>query len=99
MAIWQARRAQDNLILSFAARLPPQVKVNRIAPALVMFNEHDQAPGRERATRKNLLQREGGVEGLHFGRVGITPIGWPGSTSCLIRVRRLLSALKNRRWR
>jgi len=59
-----SKAAQDNLTLSFAARLAPQVKVNSIAPALVMFNEHDQAAYRERAKRKNLLQREGGVEEL-----------------------------------
>ncbi len=59
-----SKAAQDNLTLSFAARLAPRIKVNSIAPALVMFNEQDGERYREQARRKNLLQREGGVEEL-----------------------------------
>src|SRR5690606_39782772 len=32
----------DSLTLSFAARLAPRIKVNSIAPALLMFNEQDR---------------------------------------------------------
>ena len=36
-----SKAAQDNLTLSFAARLAPKIKVNSLAPALLMFNEED----------------------------------------------------------
>jgi len=56
-----SKAAQDNLTLSFAARLAPKVKVNSIAPALVLFNEADDDAYREIALKKSLLQREGGL--------------------------------------
>jgi dihydromonapterin reductase/dihydrofolate reductase len=59
-----SKAAQDNLTLSFAARLAPKVKVNSIAPALILFNEHDSEDYRDQARRKNLLRREGGLEEL-----------------------------------
>ena len=55
-----SKAAQDNLTLSFAAMLAPEVKVNSIAPALVLFNEHDDAAYREKTLRKSLMKREGG---------------------------------------
>lgn len=57
-----SKAAQDNLTLSFAARLAPIVKVNSIAPALVLFNEHDSADYRARTLAKNLIPREAGLE-------------------------------------
>ena len=57
-----SKAAQDNLTHSFAARLAPKVKVNSIAPALVMFNEHDDEQYRERAVEKNLMRRAGGAD-------------------------------------
>ena len=57
-----SKAAQDNLTLSFAASLAPAVKVNSIAPALVLFNEGDDAAYREKALSKSLLQREGGLD-------------------------------------
>jgi dihydromonapterin reductase/dihydrofolate reductase len=36
--------------------LAPKVKVNSIAPALVMFNENDSAAYREKALKKSLLE-------------------------------------------
>lgn len=59
-----SKAAQDNLTLSFAARLAPKIKVNSIAPALLLFNENDSETYREQARRKNLLQREGGIDEL-----------------------------------
>lgn len=59
-----SKAAQDNLTLSFAAQLAPKIKVNSIAPALLAFNERDDAPYRERAVSRNLLGREGGFESL-----------------------------------
>ena len=57
-----SKAAQDNLTLSFAARLAPAVKVNSIAPALILFNEDDGADYRAKALKKSLVQREGGLE-------------------------------------
>lgn len=59
-----SKAAQDNLTLSFAARLAPKIKVNSIAPALVSFNEDDDDDDghRANAVSKNLMGREGGYE-------------------------------------
>ena len=57
-----SKAAQDNLTLSFAAMLAPEVKVSSIAPALVLFNEDDDAEYREKTLKKSLMQREGGLE-------------------------------------
>ncbi|WP_432460607.1 MULTISPECIES: dihydromonapterin reductase [unclassified Agarivorans] len=50
-----------NLSLSFAARLAPAVKVNSIAPSLLMFNQHDDAAYRRKASAKSLMAKEGGA--------------------------------------
>ncbi|WP_281212984.1 dihydromonapterin reductase [Shewanella insulae] len=55
-----SKAALENMTLSFAAKLAPQVKVNAIAPALISFNEHDDAAYREKAMAKSVLAREGG---------------------------------------
>jgi dihydromonapterin reductase/dihydrofolate reductase len=57
-----SKAAQDNLTLSFAARLAPDVKVNSIAPALLLFNDGDEAGYREKALSKSLMRREGGLD-------------------------------------
>jgi dihydromonapterin reductase/dihydrofolate reductase len=57
-----SKAAQDNLTLSFAALLAPSVKVNSIAPALVLFNEDDGEAYREKTLAKSLLRREGGLD-------------------------------------
>ena len=57
-----SKAAQDNLTLSFSARLAPKVKVNSIAPALVIFNDDDDEDYRRKARNKSLMQREGGLE-------------------------------------
>ena len=59
-----SKAAQDNLTLSFSARLAPKVKVNSIAPSLVIFNADDDDAYRDRARRKSLMQREGGLDEL-----------------------------------
>lgn len=51
-----SKAALHNLTLSFSALLAPQVKVNSIAPALVMFNEHDSDEYRAKALQKSLLE-------------------------------------------
>ena len=57
-----SKAAQDNLTLSFSASLAPRIKVNSIAPALVIFNEDDDEQYREKARRKSLMQREAGLD-------------------------------------
>ena len=57
-----SKAAQDNLTLSFAARLGPRVKVNSIAPALILFNEGDDDAYREKALSKSVMRKEGGLE-------------------------------------
>ena len=57
-----SKAAMDNLTLSSSARLAPKVKVNSIAPALVMFNDHDDENYREKTLRKSLMRRAGGLD-------------------------------------
>ena len=52
----------DSLTLSFAARFAPQIKVNGIAPALVMFNAGDDADYRARTLAKSALGIEPGPD-------------------------------------
>ena len=59
-----SKAAQDNLTLSFAQRLAPRVKVNSIAPALILFNEADDDAYKEKALNKSLMRREGGLDEL-----------------------------------
>ncbi len=61
-----SKAALDNLTLSFATALAPLVKVNAIAPSLLMFNPDDDAAYRERARRKALLEvAPGEAEGVN----------------------------------
>ena len=41
---------------SFARKLAPEVKVNAIAPALVLFNEDDDETYRQKALNKSLMK-------------------------------------------
>jgi dihydromonapterin reductase/dihydrofolate reductase len=51
-----SKAALHNLTLSFAAKLAPKVKVNSIAPALVMFNQHDSPEYKAKALKKSVLE-------------------------------------------
>ncbi|WP_460140264.1 dihydromonapterin reductase [Pseudomonas sp. S2_E01] len=55
----------DSLTLSFAARYAPAIKVNGIAPALLMFNAHDDATYRAKALAKSALGIEPGGEVIY----------------------------------
>lgn len=55
----------ESLTLSFAAQLAPHIKVNGIAPALIQFNEHDDATYRQKALEKSALRLEPGPEVLY----------------------------------
>ena len=51
-----SKAALDNMTRSFARKLAPEVKVNAIAPAMIMFNEHDDAQYRQKALNKSLMK-------------------------------------------
>lgn len=51
-----SKAALHNLTLSFAQLLAPSVKVNNIAPALLMFNDHDSAEYRAKSLKKSILE-------------------------------------------
>ena len=51
-----SKAALNNLTLSFASSLAPKVKVNGIAPSMLMFNADDDDDYRARARRKSLLE-------------------------------------------
>lgn len=52
----------DSLTLSFAARYAPSIKVNGIAPALLLFNPDDNEAYRAKALAKSALGIEPGSE-------------------------------------
>lgn len=62
LAYAASKAALENLTQSFAAKLAPQVKVNSIAPALMLFNDHDDAEYRSKTLTKALLPKEGGEQ-------------------------------------
>lgn len=51
-----SKSALHNLTLSFSTLLAPDVKVNSIAPALLMFNEQDDDEYKAKALKKSLLE-------------------------------------------
>ncbi|WP_137818065.1 dihydromonapterin reductase [Pseudomonas sp. 2FG] len=55
----------DSLTLSFAAKFAPRIKVNGIAPALILFNEHDDAAYRAKTLGKSALGIEPGPEVIY----------------------------------
>jgi dihydromonapterin reductase/dihydrofolate reductase len=50
-----SKAALHNLTLSFARLLAPKVKVNSIAPSLLMFNESDSDEYKQKALSKSIL--------------------------------------------
>ncbi|MCD5997423.1 dihydromonapterin reductase [Pseudomonas sp. CDFA 602] len=55
----------ESLTLSFAARFAPRIKVNGIAPALLMFQPKDDAAYRANALAKSALGIEPGAEVIY----------------------------------
>lgn len=55
----------DSLVLSFAARFAPAIKVNGIAPALIQFNEGDDEAYRRKALAKSAIGIEPGAEVIY----------------------------------
>lgn len=56
-----SKAALANMTLSFAAAFAPEVKVNNIAPALILFNEGDSDAYKAKTLNKALIQHEGGL--------------------------------------
>lgn len=51
-----SKAALDNMTRSFAKKMAPEVKVNAIAPSLILFNEGDDAAYRQKALSKSLMK-------------------------------------------
>ncbi|MFY8351799.1 dihydromonapterin reductase [Pseudoalteromonas sp. SSM20] len=56
-----SKAALDNLTRSFAAKLAPKVKVNSIAPSLIIFNDHDDDAYRAKTLKKSIMALEPGT--------------------------------------
>lgn len=59
-----SKAALHNMTLSFAAKFAPEVKVNSIAPAMILFNAGDDAAYQQKTLAKALLPKEAGNEGI-----------------------------------
>ncbi|GIU11030.1 dihydromonapterin reductase [Shewanella glacialipiscicola] len=57
-----SKAALHNMTLSFAAKLAPEVKVNSIAPAMILFNAEDDIAYQQKTLAKALLPKEAGNE-------------------------------------
>ena len=57
-----SKAALDNMTRSFARKLAPEIKVNAIAPAMIMFNDHDNTAYRQQSLDKSLMKIEPGAE-------------------------------------
>ncbi|MGI2039791.1 dihydromonapterin reductase [Shewanella frigidimarina] len=55
-----SKAALHNMTLSFASLLAPHVKVNSIAPAMILFNEDDGETYKAKALAKAILPKEAG---------------------------------------
>ncbi len=65
VAYCASKAGLENLTLSFAAQFAPRIKVNAIAPALVMFHDHDHDAYREKTLAKSALGIEPGPEVIY----------------------------------
>jgi dihydromonapterin reductase/dihydrofolate reductase len=65
IAYCASKAGLDSLTLSFAARYAPAIKVNGIAPALILFNAADDAQYRSKALAKSALGIEPGAEVIY----------------------------------
>lgn len=65
IAYCASKAGLDNLTLSFAARYAPRIKVNGIAPAMLMFQPDDDAAYRARTLAKSALGIEPGPDVIY----------------------------------
>ncbi|MBD1582714.1 dihydromonapterin reductase [Pseudoalteromonas sp. S16_S37] len=57
-----SKAALDNLTRSFATKFAPKIKVNSIAPSLIIFNQHDTPEYKEKTLQKSLMGIEPGCK-------------------------------------
>ncbi len=62
IAYLATKSALESMTLSFAKSFAPQIKVNAIAPALIMFNEGDDDAYRHDRLKRSALQIEPGAK-------------------------------------
>ncbi|KEA64144.1 FolM Alternative dihydrofolate reductase 1 [Marinobacterium lacunae] len=62
MAYAATKAGLESLTLSFASQLAPAIKVNSIAPSLIMFNDEDDPEYRAKALAKSALGIEPGPD-------------------------------------
>lgn len=65
IAYCASKAGLDSLTLSFASKYAPQIKVNGIAPALILFNPEDSPEYRAKALGKSALGIEPGAEVIY----------------------------------
>ncbi|MFK3969887.1 dihydromonapterin reductase [Pseudomonas sp. NPDC087358] len=65
IAYCASKAGMDNLTLSFAARFAPKIKVNGIAPAMLMFQPDDDEQYRARTLAKSAVGIEPGPEVIY----------------------------------
>jgi dihydromonapterin reductase/dihydrofolate reductase len=65
VAYCASKAGLDNLTLSFAQKYAPAIKVNGIAPALILFNPEDTDHYRSQALAKSVLGIEPGPEVIY----------------------------------
>ena len=70
-----SKAALDNMTRSFARKLAPEVKVNAIAPSLILFNEGDDAGAKQIADENG----SGGKGGDRFNRLSADQLFCDGS--------------------
>ncbi|MBQ4859405.1 dihydromonapterin reductase [Pseudoalteromonas carrageenovora] len=62
LAYAASKAALDNLTKSFSAKYAPKIKVNAVAPSLIIFNEHDDEAYRIKTLKKSLMGIEPGCQ-------------------------------------
>ncbi|MBS3797079.1 dihydromonapterin reductase [Pseudoalteromonas sp. BDTF-M6] len=62
LAYAASKAALDNLTKSYAAKWAPKVKVNAIAPSLIIFNDHDSEQYKQKTLTKSLMGIEPGCQ-------------------------------------
>ncbi len=65
LAYCASKAGLESLTLSFAAKYAPAIKVNGIAPALILFNEGDDAEYRAKTLAKSALGIEPGAQVIY----------------------------------
>jgi dihydromonapterin reductase/dihydrofolate reductase len=62
LAYAASKAALENLTKSFSANYAPNIKLNSVAPSLIIFNEHDDEQYRVKTLKKSLMGIEPGCQ-------------------------------------